>query len=120
MHELSLMEAVRDQALAAARGQGGGRITAIHLRIGSLAGVEIEALRLAAQVVLEGCEAQGATLRITAVPARAHCGPCDRPFPVRDGVCACPVCGAISRRLLQGRELDLIALDLAEPGETGP
>ncbi len=40
MHELSLMEAVRDQALVAARAEGASRITAISLRIGNLAGVE--------------------------------------------------------------------------------
>ena len=45
MHELSLMEAVRTQALAAARGEGATRIAAINLRIGSLAGVDPEALR---------------------------------------------------------------------------
>ena len=43
MHELSLMEAVRDQSLAAANAEGATRITAISLRIGSLAGVEPEA-----------------------------------------------------------------------------
>ncbi|MFN4865023.1 MAG: hydrogenase maturation nickel metallochaperone HypA, partial [Cyanobium sp.] len=41
------MEALRDQALAAARAEGAVRIAAISLRVGELAGVEVEALRFA-------------------------------------------------------------------------
>ena len=51
MHELSLMDAVREQALAQAALHGARRIAAITLRVGSLAGVEIEALRLSADAV---------------------------------------------------------------------
>ncbi len=63
MHELSLMEAVREQALEQARRHGGGRIVAISLRIGSLAGVEPEALRFAFTVVMAG------TMQAAAWPA---------------------------------------------------
>ena len=112
MHELSLMEAVREQALAQARAHGATRIAAISLRIGSLAGVEPEALRFAHQVVMGGTAAEGAALRIETVPARFACEPCQQPFEAAQGDCFCPRCGACSRRLLQGRELELAALDL--------
>jgi hydrogenase nickel incorporation protein HypA/HybF len=112
MHELSLMEAVRDQALAAARADGATRITAIQLRIGSLAGVEIEALRFAFPLVMAGTIAAGAELRIEHEPAECHCAACHAPFPARDGCCDCPRCGAISRQLLRGRDLRLLALEV--------
>ena len=63
MHELSLMEAVRDQALAAAHADGAIRITVISLRVGELAGVEVEALRFAFPVAMAGTIAAGAELR---------------------------------------------------------
>lgn len=78
MHELSLMEAVRDQALAAARAEGASRITAISLRIGSLAGVEPEALRFAHTVVMAGTIASGAELRIEVVIASFFVSPVSR------------------------------------------
>jgi hydrogenase nickel incorporation protein HypA/HybF len=115
MHELSLMEAVRDQALEQAERHGGGRITAINLRIGSLAGVEPEALAMAFGVVMAGTAAAGARLHIEPVAAACWCGPCEADFPAADGVCECPVCGAISRQLLRGRELQLASLELADP-----
>ena len=113
MHELSLMEALRDQALAAARAEGATRITAINLRIGSLAGVEPEALRFAHTVVMAGTIAAGAELRIEVVIAHFFCEPCQQAFAAEQGDCLCPRCGRFSRRLLQGRELELASLELS-------
>lgn len=113
MHELSLMEAVRDQVLAAARAEGASRIAAISLRIGSLAGVEVDALRFAHTVVMAGTIAAAAELRIEVVPARFVCEPCQQAFDAKQGVCLCPRCGSFSRQLLQGRELELASLEVA-------
>ncbi len=112
MHELSLMDAVRQQALEQAGLHGAGSITAITLRVGSLAGVEIEALRLAHTVVMAGTIAAGSRLVIEAVSAECLCAACEQPFAARDGCCECPRCGRISRELLRGRELQLASLDL--------
>jgi hydrogenase nickel incorporation protein HypA/HybF len=114
MHELSLMEAVREQALEQASRHGAGRIVAITLRIGSLAGVEPEALRFAFTVVMADTMAEGARLVIEAVPAVCFCSPCGQPFPAPGGNCECPRCGAISLELLQGRELELRSLEVEE------
>ena len=116
MHELGIMENVRELALEQARQHGAERIEAITLRIGSLAGVEPEALRLAFEVVMADSIAEGAELRIEPVAAECFCTPCQRSFAAADGCCECPVCGAISRDLLRGRELQLASLALnAEP-----
>jgi hydrogenase nickel incorporation protein HypA/HybF len=112
MHELSLMEALRDQALAAAHADGATRITAIQLRVGELAGVELDALRFAFPVVMAGTIAAGAELRIESEPAECHCAGCDASFPAPDGCCDCPRCGAISRQLLRGRDLRLLTLEV--------
>lgn len=113
MHELSLMEQVRQQALAAAAAEGASRIEAITLRVGELAGVEIEALRFAFPVVMEDTIAAQAELRIEAEPAICDCEVCGRCFRARDGCCDCPDCGTISRRLLSGRGLRLVALEVS-------
>jgi hydrogenase nickel incorporation protein HypA/HybF len=77
--------------------------------------VEPEALALAFDVVMAGTPAAGARLAIEPVAAECFCAGCQAPFPAQDGVCECPRCGAISRRLLRGRELQLAALELADP-----
>lgn len=112
MHELSLMETVRDLALEQAAAHDATRITAITLRIGALAGVEPDALRFAHQVVWQGTIAEGAELRIEEVPGECWCAVCETLFATEDGVCECPRCGAISRELRRGRELQLTSLEL--------
>jgi len=112
MHELSLMEEVRRQALAAATAEGAERIEAITLRVGELSGVERDALRFAFPVVMEGSIAEGARLRIEREAAVCLCGPCGLSFRVRDGGCDCPRCGAISDHLISGRELRLVSLEV--------
>jgi len=113
MHELSLMEAVRQQVLEQAALHGARRITAITLRVGSLAGVEIDALRLAHEVVMADTIAADSRLVIEAVAATCFCALCRQPFPAADGCCDCPACGVVSRQLLQGRELQLASLELS-------
>ena len=115
MHELALMEALRERALEQAERHGGGTIRAITLRVGSLAGVELEALELAFAVVMEREGPEGVApvqLRIESVAAKCYCYRCACAFLAADGCCECPDCGQISRDLLQGRELDLVSLEL--------
>ena len=117
MHELGLMEEVRRLALAEIARQGGGRLRALTLRVGTLAGVDPEALRFAWEVVGEEEPTQGATLTIALVAATAFCAPCGEVFACPDGLTACPHCGRISAELRGGRELELLrlAMDPAPP-----
>jgi hydrogenase nickel incorporation protein HypA/HybF len=112
MHELSLMEAVRQQVLVEAERHGAQRIEAITLRVGSLAGVDPEALALAFEVVMAESIAAGARLLIESVPALARCPACLGTYPVLNGICLCPHCGGLGGHLLQGRELQLATLEL--------
>jgi hydrogenase nickel incorporation protein HypA/HybF len=112
MHELSLMEAVREQVLEQARRHGAHRIDVITLRIGSLAGVEPEALQFACEVVMAGSIAANARLQIEPVPAAAFCDRCQGEFTLGDGLWECPRCGGLSRQLRRGRELQLASLQL--------
>jgi hydrogenase nickel incorporation protein HypA/HybF len=116
MHELSLMEEVRRLTLEELERQGGGRLRALTLRVGSLAGVEPEALRFAWEVVGDEAPTTGASLAMEMVAATAFCQACERVFPCPDGLGNCPDCGAISRELRSGRELELVSLEM-EPAE---
>jgi hydrogenase nickel incorporation protein HypA/HybF len=112
MHELSLMDRVRELVMEQAREHHASRITAITLRIGALAGVEADALRFAHEVVMADTIAAGSRLQLEIVVALCFCSPCRAPFAAADGICVCPGCGAISAELLQGRELELASLEL--------
>lgn len=112
MHEWSLMLALREQVLERAAAVGACRVERIVLRIGSLAGVDEQALQLVHQAAMAGSIAASAVLEIELVMAQAYCNACRAGFAAQHGWCECPGCGAICPTLLCGRELDLVAVDL--------
>ncbi|MEB3333696.1 MAG: hydrogenase maturation nickel metallochaperone HypA [Cyanobacteriota bacterium] len=112
VHELSLMQTLGERVLAVATEHAADRVVAIRLRIGSLAGVDPEALRFAAEVVLAGTCAEGATLAIEESAAAWWCEPCGADFDTLGNQGACPRCGTPSARLARGKELALVALEL--------
>ncbi|MFM1800051.1 MAG: Hydrogenase nickel incorporation protein HypA [Cyanobacteriota bacterium] len=112
MHELSLMENLGERVLRAAAAEGAETVLAIRLRIGTLAGVDPEALRFAAEVVLADTIAAGATLAIEEVEPACWCEPCGEPFAVPAGWGDCPRCGTLSTRVVRGKELTLVSVEL--------
>ena len=68
MHELSLMQAALDAAIASTVRNGAKRIHHIRLRVGQMSGVVPEALASAFAVLSPGTPAAGATLDIDCVP----------------------------------------------------
>ncbi len=114
MHEVGIMESALDAILAQARAHDAHRIHRVGLRVGALAGVDAEALQFAFVAVSKGTPAAGAALDIDTVPARGYCADCDLEFGVESGfVFSCPRCGRISDHLSQGRELDLVHLEMS-------
>jgi hydrogenase nickel incorporation protein HypA/HybF len=117
MHELALMAELQQLAEEQARQAGAHRIHRLQVRIGALAGVDAEALRLAFEVLVANGSPEGpwpsATLDLEAVPARCFCADCGQPFTPIDVIHACPRCGHLSREVLSGRELELVRLEVS-------
>ncbi|MFM2079418.1 MAG: hydrogenase maturation nickel metallochaperone HypA [Cyanobacteriota bacterium] len=117
MHELALMVELQTLAEEQARLQGACAIHRLRVRVGALAGVDPEALRLAFEVVVANGAVRGlwrsATLDLETVPALWSCPDCEQPFRSLDGSQVCPRCGALSARLLAGRELELVSLEVS-------
>ena len=113
MHELGIAESTLRLALDRARAEGGQRVTRLELRVGSLSGVDIEALQFAFTAILPGTAAAGAAVQIDPVPAVAYCADCRQDFPLPEHFfCECPKCGRPSGVIKQGRELDLVRLEI--------
>ena len=113
MHEVGLMQEALRIALTHAQRSGGARVHALTMRIGPLAGVEIEALHLAFEVVTPGTAAEGAALHLEEVPVACWCSECERAFQPADCVFRCPLCEQLSDDIRQGREFDLVAVEIS-------
>ena len=113
MHELGIAESALELALTHARSAGASRVLRIVIRVGALSGVDPDALRFAFSAILPGTVADGAQLQIDPVPAVAYCSACQKDFfPDTDHFFECTTCGQLSATVKQGRELDLVRLEL--------
>lgn len=115
MHELSIAMSIVDIAQQEAERLQGARVTAIHLRIGSLAGVAREALLASYEMVRENTALAEARLVVEEVPGVIYCKVCQAR---RDVISAewfrCSGCGSIASELVQGKELQFTSLEVEE------
>jgi hydrogenase nickel incorporation protein HypA/HybF len=114
MHELGIMESALSLVEHHAAGNPARRVSRVVLRIGALAGVELEALRFAFDVVSRGTVAEGADLEIEAVAAAVYCRGCQREFAGETGgfIFTCPICSDLCGEILRGRELELSRIEM--------
>ncbi len=113
MHELSIALSILDMAAEEAERQGGGKVVAIHLRLGPLSGVVSAALRLAYDLAREASPLGGAELVIDEVPLVAWCEECGAERTLSSpSLLLCPVCQKPTPRILRGRELEVVALEI--------
>src|SRR5215467_5494712 len=104
MHELSIALSMIEMASEEVDRRGGGRVTALHLKLGSLSGVVKEALEFSYEVACEGTALEGSQLIIEAVPVKIHCARClsDEAVESMQNL-SCPRCGQLSGDVVQGR-----------------
>ncbi len=112
MHEMSLMESVREIVEQTARANGARRVARVQLQIGALAAVEPEALRFCFEVVMNDGVAAGAALDIQTVPGAAWCWDCSRSVTLEHGGCPCPGCGGQRLQITAGTEMRVHEIDL--------
>jgi hydrogenase nickel incorporation protein HypA/HybF len=115
MHELSIAMSIVELAEEESRSRGGLHVTAVHLRLGSLAGVVKDALLSSYEMACEDTPLKGSQLVVEEVPGIIYCSACDARRPVRSSEWfSCSECGAIASELVQGKELEVFALEVEE------
>jgi hydrogenase nickel incorporation protein HypA/HybF len=112
MHELSIalsiLEVVEEEAA-----RHGGRVAAVHLRLGPLSGVVRAALVSAYDLAREDTSLAQAELVIEEVPVAVYCPACDAErAPVSVWELRCAACGAPTPEVVRGRELEVVALEV--------
>lgn len=113
MHEYSIVQALLDRVDEEARRRGATRVHAVRVRIGELAGVEVDLLRTAYETIRRGTACEDAPLEVTVADARWVCSVCSAAFP-RGAALQCPDCHQPAR-LASGDEimLDRIEMEVA-------
>jgi hydrogenase nickel incorporation protein HypA/HybF len=113
MHEFSIAMSVLDIAAEEAERHDGAAVKAIHVKLGLLSGVAKTALVSAFELAREVAQQPRCELVVEDVPIIAYCATCqaDRLIESPQRLC-CPECGSPTGRIVNGRELEVTALEL--------
>lgn len=110
MHELSIAMEIVKMAENESRKAGSSKITEVHLEIGELAGVDLEALLFSLEMARQRSMLKEAFIKVDKIQGRAICLKCKSEFDTVDLHPACPECNDRSSQLIAGTELRIIDL----------
>jgi hydrogenase nickel incorporation protein HypA/HybF len=114
MHELSIAMSIVELAEEEAASRG-VQIDAVHLKLGSLSGVVKEALLSCYEMACANSPLQASRLIIEEVPVIIFCPACQAQRSLKSiQLFCCPECGTPCSEILQGKELEVIALEIQE------
>ncbi len=111
MHELALVENLREIIEAEAERQGFRRVKIVRLAVGQLSCVAPEALEFCFDAVMAGSLADGARLELLLVPGRGHCRRCGQHVAMAELYDLCPVC-LVPLTVAEGLEVRLEELEV--------
>lgn len=109
VHELSLTQGVVE---ICEQNAGGRRVTEVIVEIGSLSGVEPEAMAFCFEACTRGTLLDGARLVIERVAALARCAGCGAESSPGSHFDPCPSCGGYHLHLLAGEEMRVKELEV--------
>jgi hydrogenase nickel incorporation protein HypA/HybF len=110
MHEMSIALSIIDLAEAQARKERAVRIVEVELDIGTISGIEIEALNFAMEVAAKDTQLETARIRINRIEVVLECMECGHRFEPERYLSQCPLCGELNTRVIKGRELQVKSL----------
>ncbi len=106
---MSMIEMATEEAAK----RGGVQVNAVHLKLGPLSGVVKEALLFSYEVACQGTPLEGSQLIIEDVPVVVYCPTCQAErSPASLQQFCCSVCDTPTPEVLQGKELEVVALEI--------
>ncbi len=112
MHELTLANSLVELASDYARKNGGRRVSSVTIRLGVLCGIS-RALYFCFEPAARGTLCEGSVLTIIEIPVSVYCAGCNAPkTPRAIHNLRCPDCGRPTPRVLTGREMELVSIEI--------
>ena len=110
MHELSIAQSIVEIVEEEALKNDVNVVTEVEVEVGTLSGIEPDALEFAWEVASVEGIAKGSRMIIRKVQARGRCSDCSEEFDVENFFEACPKCKNPWFDVIQGREMKIIAI----------
>lgn len=113
MHELSIVMSIVEIAEEQVKKNHASKVETIELEIGTMAGVEWEALDFAWSAAVKHTVLEDAEREIHHIKAKARCMECGLEFNVTERFQPCPVCRDFLTEFVQGKELRVKSLTVS-------
>lgn len=107
MHELSLLDSVREILENNALSQKFSRVTKVTLEVGRFSNVEPDALRFCFDVVMKDSLAENAELIISELNGLGICQQCQQQLEMKTLYDTCVYCGSHFVKVIQGEEMKI-------------
>ena len=118
MHEMGIaMQIIEIATESIPADVGDMPVERINLKVGRLSAVVADSLRFCFEIAARDTRLSGAELNIEEVPVTAQCSECGHRWTIEGPAFSCEACRSGSIRLLTGRELDIVSIEVAEKGE---
>jgi hydrogenase nickel incorporation protein HypA/HybF len=115
MHELSIAMSIVELVEEEIERRGNVQIKAVHLKLGALSGVVKEALLASFEMACEGTSLAGSRLVVEDVPVIVFCSGCQARRSVSSiQLFCCAECGTPTAEIVQGKEIEVAALEIEE------
>ena len=115
MHEFSIAMSIIEIAEAEAKKAGATAVSELVLDIGTLSGIEFQALDTAMEMAVKSTMLENAGIKVNRIQARARCSDCGEEFDIKNIFDPCPRCGGLYHELLCGKELQVKSLVVDTP-----
>lgn len=116
MHEFSIALSILEIAESTALQHEASGISEVEVEVGDAAGVNIEALEFAWESAAGSSPLlKQSKLTIQSVPLIFKCARCHHQYKPAEIAESCPACGENDSILMQGRELKVKSVTLADP-----
>jgi hydrogenase nickel incorporation protein HypA/HybF len=118
MHELSIANSLLDVITETLIRQDAARAQRVVVEVGALSGVVPAALRSAFTTAVRGTELAGVELELREVPVELWCDVCNaQRLAMSVQRMHCAACGTPSSRVVRGKELELVSIEVLDAAE---
>jgi len=113
MHELSIVMGILKIAETETKKSGAKKVELIELEIGTLAGIEFDALDFVWSAAVKGSVLEFAEKKINTIKGKGKCLDCNTTFDINFIYDPCPNCNSFLKGIIQGKELRVKALEVS-------
>ncbi len=107
MHEFSIAISIIEAVEKEAEKVNATSITSLILDIGTMAGVEFDALDTALEAAVRNTLLENTEIVVNKIQAMTRCIDCQHTFEIDDFLTPCPKCGGLFNEVYLGKELKI-------------